>query len=78
MFVKFESVVPMDDYTLLITMSNGNQMKFDISPYLDTVQFCPLKDKTVWKNIQVHDTYILWQGNTGVELDIATIMSYFA
>ena len=78
MFVTFKSAVPMDDYTLLITMSNGNQIKFNIAPYLDTVQFCPLKDKEVWKKIKVHDTYLSWQGNSRVELDIDTILGYFA
>ncbi|MDF2672357.1 MAG: hypothetical protein K0R09_622 [Clostridiales bacterium] len=77
MIVTFKNAVPMDDYTLQITMSNGNKLKFNMEPYLGTVQFCPLKDSEVWKNIKIHDTYLLWEGSTSVELSIDTLLAYF-
>lgn len=78
MIVTFKSAVPMDDYTLEVTMTNGNRLKFNMEPYLDTVQFCPLRDREVWKNVKVYDTYLLWKCSTKVELSIDEILNYFA
>jgi hypothetical protein len=58
-------------------MSNGNHLRFNMLPYLDTVQFCPLKDMKVWESVEVHDTYILWGGSPRVELSIDTLLAYF-
>ena len=77
MIVAFQSVVPMDDYTLEVTMTNSNRLKFDMQPYLNTIEFCPLKDKNVWKNVEVHDTYLFWKGGAEVELSIDTLLAYF-
>jgi len=77
MIVKLIKAIPMKDYTLKIIMSNGNCLKFDMLPYLDTVQFCPLKDMTVWEKVEVHDAYLLWNGSARVELSIDTLLSYF-
>jgi hypothetical protein len=77
MIVTFQKVVPLEDYKLQITMSNGNQLKFDMKPYLNTIQFCPLRDIDLWKNVQVYDTYLLWNGKEKVELSIDTLLAYF-
>lgn len=78
MVVTIKEAVPMDDYLIMVTMSNGNSLKFDIKPYLHTVQYCPLKDKIVWHNVQVYDSYLLWEGSARVELSIDTLLEYFA
>lgn len=77
MIVAFKSAIPKEDYTLQITMTNGNTLKFNMKPYLDTVQFCPLKDRAGWENVKVYDSYLLWIGSTKVELSIDTLLSYF-
>lgn len=77
MIVTFKNAVPMEDYTLEVTMTNDNTLKFNMEPYLDTVQFCPLKDKEIWKDVKVYDTYLLWKGSTKVELSIDVLLSYF-
>jgi len=66
MIVTFQSVVPMDDYTLEVAMTNGNRLKFDMKPYLNTIEFCPLKDKNVWKNVEMHDICLFWKGGAEV------------
>ena len=77
MIVTFEKAIPMKDYSLQIIMSNGNRLKFNMLPYLDTVQFCPLKDMGIWENVEVHDTYLSWKGSARVELSIDTLLAYF-
>jgi hypothetical protein len=77
MIVTFKKVVPLEDYKLQVIMSNGNQLKFDMKPYLNTIQFCPLWDIELWKNVQVYDTYLLWKGKEKVELSIDTLLAYF-
>jgi len=76
--VTIKEAIPMDEYLLEITMSNGNYLTFNMSPYIDTVQYCPIKDIKVWKNVQVFDSYLLWDGSARVELSIDTILDYFA
>lgn len=73
-----KEAIPMDDYFLKITMSNGNYIKINMLPYLDTVQYCPLLDKEVWKNVKVFDSYLLWEGSANVELSVDTLLNLFA
>jgi hypothetical protein len=77
MIVTLKEAIPMDDYTLQIIMSNSNTLKFSMLPHLNTVQFCPLKDRSVWKNVQIFDTYLLWEGSARVDFSIDTLLSYF-
>ncbi len=49
MIVCFQSAIPREDYTMDIIMNNGNRLFLDMEAQLETVQFCPLKDKAVWK-----------------------------
>lgn len=77
MIVCFQSVVPKEDYKLDITMSNGNRLLLNMTPHLDTVQFCPLKDKAVWKSIEMQDTCLRWIGKSSVELSIDRLLGLF-
>jgi len=77
MIVTFKSAIPKEDYTLEITMTNKNQMIVDMKPHLNTVQFCPLKDAVVWRNIEVRDTSLRWRGSSKVELSVDTLLALF-
>lgn len=77
MIITFENAIPKTNYILSITMTNKNHMDFDMKPYLETVQFCPLMDKAVWKNIEIRHTCLRWRGNSKVELSIDTLLGLF-
>jgi len=77
MIVTFQSAIPKEDYTLEITMTNNNQLVVNMKPHLDTVQFCPLKDTAVWRNIEVKDTSLCWRGSSKVELSVDTLLALF-
>lgn len=77
MIVTFQSAIPKEDYTLEITMTNNNRLVVDMKPYLDTVQFCPLKVSEVWRNIEVRDTSLRWRGRSKVELSVDTLLALF-
>ena len=53
-------VVPLDDYYLLATFSNGESKKVDIKPYFKWEVFQPLKDEKLFK--QAHAEYggVVW------------------
>ena len=59
-------VVPLDDYYLLATFSNGESKKVDIKPYFKWEVFQPLKDENLFK--QAHAEYggVVW--NSKIDL----------
>ncbi|KAF5065728.1 hypothetical protein DSECCO2_270870 [anaerobic digester metagenome] len=77
MIVCFQNAVPREDYTLDIIMNNGNRLFLDMSKQLETVQFCPLKDKNIWNSVEVRDTCLRWGGNSIVELSIDRLAGLF-
>ncbi len=40
-----------------------------MSPYLDSVQFLPLKDKSVWSRVEAFDTRLCWRGKLELSID---------
>lgn len=74
MIVTIQSAELKDNYILDITMTNGNQLALNMTPYLDTVQFVPLKNKTIWKNAVVLETCLCWQDKAKVEVSINTLV----
>ena len=71
----FESAVPKEDYTLSVTMTNGNRLTVDMSPHLNTVQFCALKDLEVWRDVEVRETSLCWKGAPSAELSVDRLLS---
>lgn len=77
MSTKIQSAIAKEDYILEIVMTNGNRLTCNMIPYLNTIQFCPLKDKTVWEAMEVLDTCLKWKGNQTVELSVDRILDLF-
>lgn len=77
MIVCFQSVTPREDYTMDISMNNGNRLFVDMAVQLETVQFCPLKDKEVWNSVVMQDTYLRWMCKPVVELSIDRLLGLF-
>ncbi len=74
MIVTFCNAVPKADYMLKVIMTNSNWFELDMRPHLDTVQFCPLKDEAVWRNIVINKTSLHWKGSSMVELSIDALL----
>lgn len=75
MILYFKNAVPKDDYTLSIEFSNGSNVEFPFSNMLIQFRFSPLKDKEVWKYVEVFPTHLEWNiGTFQVNLNIEEIV----
>lgn len=61
------SVVPLDNFVLLVGFSNGELRRFDMTPYLEIGVFQRLKNPGLFKLARVDYGAVTWPG----ELDIA-------
>jgi len=61
------SVVPKDDFQMLVTFSTGETKLFDARPYLEKGVFTRLKNLELFKQAYVAFDTVCWPG----DLDIA-------
>ena len=54
------SVHPMDNYTLWLRFSTGEQKTFDFTPLLDSAAFRALKDKQIFNSVYVDYGIPVW------------------
>jgi hypothetical protein len=66
MYLSVKNVVPLEDYTLLLTFENDEKRRFDVKPYLDTGMFSELKDVVMFNTVRVSFDTIEWKN----ELDL--------
>jgi hypothetical protein len=66
------SIIPTDDFLLLIKFENGVEKKFDIRPLLELPAFSPLKDTSVFKKVSNKGYFIEWQ-NEEIDLSADTL-----
>ena len=60
---------PMDGYVLHLTFNDGSQRIFDCLPLIEKYPlFAPLRDKSVFDNIDLDGWTVCWLGGT---IDIA-------
>jgi hypothetical protein len=57
---RVESVIPTDEYGLILTFTNGEVGTYDCTPLLDFGIFRELQDKTYFKKVQVVSGTIAW------------------
>ncbi len=72
MHPKITSAHTHDDYTITLTFQNREQRRFDMTPYLDSEVFAPLKDLTLFHQVRVVFGSLEWPG----ERDLASDMLY--
>jgi hypothetical protein len=63
-----KAVQPLDNYTLRIRFSTGEEKEVDITPLLDEPALLPLKDKAVFNRVYVDYGAPVWNDGT---IDIA-------
>lgn len=71
---KITHVTPHDDYSLTLTFESEEQRIFDLTPYLDTAVFSPLRDLDLFRRVRVVYGSLEWPG----ERDLAYDMLYAA
>lgn len=54
------SVVPLENYQLLLTFSGGKSRVFDVSPYLEKGAFAPLREKAVFDSVRISFDTVAW------------------
>ncbi|MDA0831626.1 MAG: DUF2442 domain-containing protein [Proteobacteria bacterium] len=57
---RVESVIPTDEYGLILTFTNGEVGTYDCTPLLDFGIFRELQDKTYFKKVQVVNGTVAW------------------
>lgn len=71
--MKITEVIPQDDHLLYIKADDGQAGLFDITPYLESEAFAPLKDRNKFKDIHNGGYYIEW--DCGADLSADTIQA---
>ena len=54
------SVIPTDEYKLILTFTNGEQREFDAVPLLEDVVFKPLENIAFFKSVKVAYGTVAW------------------
>ncbi len=67
MHPSVKTVIPLNDFTLVITFSNGESGILDMKPYLDFGIFNRIKDYKSFEKVTVSFDTIEWE--SGADLD---------
>lgn len=63
-------VVPHEDYTLTIELSNQHRIIYDIRPRLQTTRFCGLADMKKFQAVRVeHEKTLVWNNLCQITID---------
>jgi hypothetical protein len=72
MYIGITSVVPQDDYMLLLTFENGEQRRLDMKPYLHRGVFRELTNKAMFNTARVSYDTVAWKN----KIDLAPEILY--
>ena len=71
MYLGVKSVVPQDNYMLLLTFENDEKRLFDMKPYLDFGPvFRALKDISMFRSVHVAFRSVEWANNADLDPEI--------
>lgn len=60
------SVVPEQDYSLLIVFENGEKRRFDVKPLLNRKPFSKLRDLALFMKATIAYDTVTWPGNIDI------------
>lgn len=66
---KLTSVVPLEDYSLLVDFENGEQRCFDMTPYLDKGVFRELRDRDYFAKVRLIFGGVQWPHEQDLSAD---------
>jgi hypothetical protein len=72
MYLGVTAVKPLENYTLLLTFTNGEQRYFDVKPYLNFGVFKALQAPSMFNTVRVYAGTITWDD----EIDLDPEMLY--
>ena len=67
--MSVKKVIPHDDYTLEVELSNNKKGIFDVKPYLDKGVFKELLDLSYFKQVKPFIYGISWPHNQDLSID---------
>ena len=71
MYLGVKSVVPQENYMLLLTFENNEKRLFDMKPYLDFGPvFRALKDTSLFRSVHVAFRSVEWANNADLDPEI--------
>ena len=71
MYLGVKSVVPQENYMLLLTFENNEKRLFDVKPYLDFGPiFCALKDTSLFRSVHVAFRSVEWANKADLDPEI--------
>jgi hypothetical protein len=70
MEIELTDVKPSENYTLLLTFSNGEVRRFDMKPYLDLEMFSELKNLKIFNSVRKSFDTIQWDNEADIDPDI--------
>ena len=71
--MNIAEIIPKENYLLYIKAEDGKTGFFDVTPYLDSEAFSPLKDTNEFERIHNGTYYIAW--DCGADLSADTIQA---
>ena len=73
---KVISVLPQEDYKMLVAFENGEQRIYNAAPLLCKPVFMPLKDISVFNKAYIEYGAVTWKDQDGNEIDICPDKMY--
>jgi hypothetical protein len=70
MYFSVKSVLPINDYKLILTFENGEKRQFDMNPYLSNGVFQELKDVELFNSVRVSFDSIEWSNEVDLDPEI--------
>ncbi len=65
-----KTVIPNDDHTLLIELSNHHTIIYDMHSRLESIRFCGLADLKVFQSVRVeHGNTLIWENLCQITID---------
>jgi len=71
--MNIEEIVPREDHLLYVKADDGQAGLFDVTPYLESEAFAPLKDRSEFERIHNGRYFIEWE--CGADLSADTIQA---
>lgn len=66
MIPKAIDVKPLENFTLLVSFSNGEKKIFDVKPYLSHKAFIALNDINIFNSVRVAGLSIEWSNGADI------------
>lgn len=70
-------VIPLEAYQILISFDNGERRLLDMTSYLHSGFFAPLRSKAVFDTVHINPITVEWHTGSG-EIDICPDELYFS